>query len=129
MRVITIQEENHGHIGIAMTYADAVHFLVKENWLSELFEVYESGLQDTCLIIDSLGEEWFATILHWTIEQFNEYFDCCFYLQEEEVYEVAQVTSFWLRADGSLAQYLRSLCNLNNFEGKTLCILPIAFIP
>lgn len=89
MRVITIEEENHGQIGIAMTYADAVHMLVNQNWLSELYEIYDSSFQDTRLIVDDLGAEWFTTILHWTMEQFNEYFDGCFYLNSEEVYEVA----------------------------------------
>ena len=40
MRVVTIEEDNHGQIGIAMTYADAVHFLVNEGWLHESTEVY-----------------------------------------------------------------------------------------
>lgn len=89
MVVYIIKEENHGMIGIAMTYTAAVHFLVNQNWLSELTEIYDSSFQDTRSIIDDLGEEWFVTILHWTMEQFNEYFDGCFYLNSEEVYEVA----------------------------------------
>ena len=39
MRVITVEEENHGMIGIAKSYADAVHMLVNQDWLSELTEV------------------------------------------------------------------------------------------
>ena len=31
MRVVTIEEDNHGMIGIAKTYADAVHFLVNND--------------------------------------------------------------------------------------------------
>ncbi len=89
MRVITIQEENHGHICIAKTYADAVHFLVKDGWLSELTAVYKEDFDTTVLVIDDLGAEWFAKMLHWTMEKFNEYFDGCFYLNSEEVYEVA----------------------------------------
>lgn len=89
MRVITIQEENHGYIGIAKTYADAVHMLVNQDWLSELTEVYKEGFEDTVTVIEDLGENWFQVILHWTMQEFGLYFDGCFYLDSEEVYEVA----------------------------------------
>jgi len=87
MRVITIEEDNHGLIGIAKTYADAVHFLVKDNWLNELTEIY-LGDEIYKTIIEDLGEEWFAVMLNWSIEKFNEYFEGCFYLNDVEVYEV-----------------------------------------
>lgn len=89
MQVITVEEDNHGQIGIASNYQNAIHFLVNENWLDELTEVYDSGFQDTKLLLDLLGEEWLTTILNWTLEQFNEFFDGCFYLNEVSVYEVA----------------------------------------
>ena len=90
MRVITIQEENHGYIGIAKTYADAVHFLVKNDWLSELTEVYKEGdFEEVTTIAEDLGEDWFQKMLHWSMDEFAEYFDGCFYLNSEEVYEVA----------------------------------------
>ena len=88
MRVVTIEEDNHGQIGIASNYQNAIHFLVNEHWLDELTEVYDSGFQDTKLLLDLLGEEWLATILNWTLEKFNEFFDGCFYLNEVTVYEV-----------------------------------------
>ena len=49
MRVVTVTEDNHGQIGIASNYQNAIHFLVNENWLDELTEVYDSGFQDYCL--------------------------------------------------------------------------------
>lgn len=96
MKVVTIEEDNHGQIGIASNYQNAIHFLVNENWLDELTEVYDSGFQDTKLLLDLLGEEWLTTILNWTLEKFNEFFDCCFYLNEVTVYEVDQSTSLML---------------------------------
>lgn len=87
MRVITISEDNHGLIGIAKSYADAVHFLVKENWLSELTEVIKADETETTVIQD-LGEEWFTKMLHWSMEEFCDYFEGCFYLNSENVYEV-----------------------------------------
>lgn len=89
MRVVTVAEENHGQIGIASTYENAVHFLVNTDWLSELTEVYRDGFDDTCPIVEDLGTEWLAELLGWSMEKFNEYFDGCFYLESEEVYEVA----------------------------------------
>ena len=88
MKVITIEEDSHGQIGIASNYQNAIHFLVNENWLDESTEVYDSGFQDTKLLIDLLGEEWLTTTLNWTLEKFNEFFDCYFYLNEVSVYEV-----------------------------------------
>lgn len=86
MRVITISEDNHGLIGIAKTYADAVCFLVEEHWLSELTEVIKSDETETTVIQD-LGEEWFAKMLEWSMEQFCDYFEGCFYLNSKSVYE------------------------------------------
>ena len=88
MRVVTVAEDNHGQIGIAMTYADAVHFLVNENWLSELTEVYY-GDEVYKTVVEDLGEDWLAVMLDWSMEQFCEYFEGYFYLDSIEVYEVA----------------------------------------
>lgn len=87
MRVITIEEDNHGMIGIAKTYADAIHFLVKDNWLNELTEIY-LGDEVYKTVIEDLGEEWFAVMVNWSMKKFNEYFEGCFYLNDVGVYEV-----------------------------------------
>lgn len=87
MRVVTIEEDNHGLIGIAMTYADAVHMLVNENWLNELTELYD-GDGNYKTVIEDLGEEWFAKMLEWSMDKFNEYFEGCFFLNSHSVYEV-----------------------------------------
>ena len=86
MRAVTIEEDNHGQIGIAMTYADAVHFLVNDGWLNELTEVYYGdGVYKT--VIEGLGENWFEVMLGWSIEKFCDYFGDYFYLNEVSVYE------------------------------------------
>ena len=97
MRVITIEEDNHGQIGIAKTYADAVHFLVNDSWLSALTEIY-CGDEVYKTVLEDLGEDWLAVMLDWSMEKFCEYFAGLFYLDSVEVYEVAQLTS--LIADG-----------------------------
>ena len=97
MRVVTIEEDNHGQIGIAKTYEDAVHFLINDGWLSALTEIY-CGDEVYKTVIEDLGENWLAVMLDWSMEKFCEYFEGCFYLSNVEVYEVAQSTS--LIADG-----------------------------
>lgn len=92
MRVVTIEEDNHGMIGIAKTYADAVHFLVNDSWLGALTEIY-CGDEVYKTVIEDLGENWLAVILNWSMEKFCEYFEGLFYLDSVEVYEVAQSTS------------------------------------
>lgn len=125
MQVITVEEDNHGQIGIASNYQNAIHFLVNENWLNELTEVYDSGFQDTKLLLDLLGEEWLATILNWTLEQFNEFFDGCFYLNEVSVYEVAQSTSKASaprqRMSGAVFHYTTTLTNLSSEKCRKSC--------
>ena len=88
MRVVTIEEDNHGMIGIAKTYADAIYFLVNNGWLSASTEIY---CDDEIFkpVIEDLGEDWFAVMLDWSMEKFCEYFEGYFYLDSIEVYEVA----------------------------------------
>ena len=88
MRVVIIKEDNHGVIGIAKTYADAVHFLVNDGSLSSFTEIY-CGDEVYKTVIEDLGEDWLAVMLDWSIEKFCEYFEGLFYLDSVEVYEVA----------------------------------------
>ena len=85
--VVTIQEDNHGLIGIAKDYPSAIDFLINENWLDKKFEVWVDN-EDylTQSIKDKLGENWKEIISTWDTEQFNNYFDGNFYLAIEEVY-------------------------------------------
>ena len=86
--VITIQEDNHGLIGIAKNYISAIDFLIKQNWLDEKYEVLVDdafGLTES--IAYHLGESWKDIIKNnWDIEQFNMFFEGSFYLNIEEVY-------------------------------------------
>ena len=104
MRVITIEEDNHGMIGIAKTYADAVHFLVNDCWLSAFTEIY-CGDEVYKTVIEDLGEDWLAVMLDWSMEKFCKYFAGLFYLDSVEVYEVVQST-FYLRPAKKIKKYL-----------------------
>lgn len=85
MNVINIDEECHGHIGIAADYQAAISFLVNKNWLASFTEVY--AIDDKWRSLkDMFGDEWEKTIRSWTLNQFNEVFDGCFYLRDEPLY-------------------------------------------
>jgi hypothetical protein len=86
--VITVQEDNHGLIGIAKDYPSAIDFLVNENWLDGKFEVWvDNEISLTQTLEDHLGELWYVAIRdEWNIEQFNNFFEGNFYLIIEEVY-------------------------------------------
>ena len=54
--------------------------------LDKNFEFYDGNYGNTKTILEDLGEEWKSVILSWGTEKFNEYFDCLFYLNIEEIY-------------------------------------------
>ena len=84
--VITIEEDNHGLIGIAETFSDAIDFLISQDWLNEKCEMYD-GDGNYKTIIEDLGVSWVDTILSWDWYKFNEYFEGLFYLNVEQVYK------------------------------------------
>lgn len=87
MKVILINEDNHGLIGVAKTYKDAVMFLINDHWLTDHTEVFTSDYSfETAWICEVLGEDWVDVIRdEWTINTFNDYFCDSFMLNEEEV--------------------------------------------
>ena len=84
--VIVIEEDNHGLIGIAETYADVVDFLIQWKWLDEDYEVYVDSYGNTEPIKKQLGKDWKAILSKWTQTKFNEYFEGCFFLDEYKLH-------------------------------------------
>lgn len=88
MKVITINEENHGYIGIAKDYYSAISFLINDYWLTADYEIYNEDRGNWVRICECLGEDWVDKILSWDIENFNEVFGIGYInLTEEEVIE------------------------------------------
>lgn len=87
--VITIEEENHGLIGIAETYADAIDYLIKAKQLDENYEVWSGDYGNTKPIKKALGKTWAKQIFCWTLDYFNNYFDGCFYLNEYKLHRAS----------------------------------------
>lgn len=84
MKVIKIESEIHGFIGLAKNCASAIKFLYNTKQLSENTEIWDEEeqvwrpLKELCDI-----EE----ILSLDLKSFNDIFDCVFSLEEIEVYE------------------------------------------
>ncbi len=86
MTVITIVEDNHGLIGIASGYEDAVDYLIEKKWLDGDDEYCDSN-ENIAPLKYLLGADWEEKIASWNIKIFNEFFEGCFYLQMMEVHE------------------------------------------
>ena len=85
--VVLIEEDNHGLIGVAETYADAIVFLIKGKWLDENFQVWADDYGSTKPITEDLGSTWEKQLPHWELEYFNNYFEGSFYLRIENVFK------------------------------------------
>ena len=95
MKVITIHEENHGFIGTAITMKAAFQFLIKENWLTFGYKIYDKATESWYTIHDVFAskglEETRENLLAWALENQDNYYvwdgGFCFYkdtLCEEE---------------------------------------------
>lgn len=88
MKVLLINEDNHGVIGVAKDVDSVVSFLIKENWLHENTDIcHDEGdgwtwdpIKEVC------GKDWEHFLRSLTVEQFNEVWEGCFYLEEEKVF-------------------------------------------
>ena len=83
--VIIIKEENHGLIGIAKDYKNAICFLIDNDWLGAESEVFYNNCWHPIDLV--FGEHWQDKILALDFDEFREFFDGWIYLQEEEIFE------------------------------------------
>ena len=86
MKVINIDEECHGHIGIATNIKTAIDLLIKKSWLTWYSEVSPDG-DGWKSMKDLFGDEWEKEVRSWTLDHFNDVFEGCFYLREENLYD------------------------------------------
>ena len=91
MTIINVNEENHGHIVLALCYRSAIDFLTYYNWLTADTEIsfWSDKINDFDLMTVShaLGENWEEQIYNLTIDEFNDMFEGSFWLCPERVYE------------------------------------------
>ena len=84
MKVIRIEEENHGFIGVANSYRNAVKWLIGNKWLADYTEIYDDETDSWIQVRDRFGEDWADLMTDkWNIYDFNDYWDGSFYLTTE----------------------------------------------
>lgn len=93
MKVIVVHEDNHGIIGVAKCEGTqarwAVELLIEGRWLTDNTDIYhetEDGEACWDTVKQVYGEHWEDFMKNLTIDEFNEIWDGCFYLREEEVF-------------------------------------------
>lgn len=88
MNVITINEDNHGMIGIALNYYNAVKWLIDDGWIDDYTEVAEHSENNNCnwVRLNEIYEDWADRMLNeWDINNFNEFWEGSFYLDSVKV--------------------------------------------
>ena len=89
MKVIQIVEENHGHIGTAVSMKAAFQYLVEADWLTFSTDVW---LFDSWVAISDIFEQngWQQTkeeLVYWALHHNPELWDGMFYFSEDELIE------------------------------------------
>jgi hypothetical protein len=89
MKVIHIDEENHGHIGTAVSMKAAFQYLVRAKWLTFDTEVW---LFDSWATIGEIFDDngWQKTkeeLVYWALHRNGEVWDGMFYFSEDELIE------------------------------------------
>lgn len=86
MNVILINEDNHGQIGVALNYYNAVLWLIKKRWIYGSMEVWSERLDDCVPLKEELGEDWADEMVErWTPDDFNSFWRGDFYLESDRV--------------------------------------------
>lgn len=91
MKVIVIEEECHGFIGIVQDEKDIVNFLMEEDWLNAGTGIptFNSTKKEWEYpsIENVLGENWKRILKSKSLEELNDIFDGSFWFREEKVYK------------------------------------------
>lgn len=85
MKVVVINEDCHGDIGIAANYPYAIDFLIEKDWLSGNTEVW---INHRGFLLKEVFDDWRKEVKSWDIKKFNDFFCDSFSLREVEVYGV-----------------------------------------
>lgn len=87
MKIILIEEENHGFIG-AVTRKDLIlPWLVRNNWMNQFTEIYDEKMNDYRSLRDIFGLTWYQSLAALNFDDLCDLFDGVLYFSEEEVWE------------------------------------------
>ena len=87
MKIIMIEEENHGPIG-AVTRKDLIlPWLVRNNWVNQFTEIYDEKIDDYQPLKDIFDLTWYQSLITLNFDDLCELFGGIFYFSETEVWE------------------------------------------
>lgn len=99
MKVLLINEDNHGVIGVARCEGEqakwAVELLIEKEWLTGNTDIYhkiENNDYDWDTVKQVYGEHWEDFMKNLTINEFNELWEGCFYLEAFDIHGINNVT-------------------------------------
>ena len=84
-KVIIINEECHGFIGVAHDVPSAIDFLIEEGWLHELTEIFAANKSWTTVQAE-FGNNWEEHFKSLSFDDLRDVFDGCFCFREEKVW-------------------------------------------
>lgn len=84
-KVIIINEECHGFIGVAHNVPSIIDFLVENGWLQKGTEIFIANKGWTAVQTE-FGSNWKEHFKSLSFDDLQDLFDGCFYFQEEEVW-------------------------------------------
>ena len=91
MNVILIYEDNHGLVGVANNYYNAVKLLIADDWISDTTEICigeNKNSYEWKPLKEVFGEDWADKMLEqWDIENFNDYWRDTFLLELVKVFQ------------------------------------------
>ena len=86
--VIVIREDSHGTVGVAETLNGVFKCLYDGGWLYDGLEIWEEGSEEFVALIQTFGLNWNLKLEEKikTINNFNDFFEGCFYLEKFRLY-------------------------------------------
>ena len=87
MKVIIINEENHGFIGVAKNMDSAFRFLIEEDWIDGLWDEDTQNYVHHDVLIEKYNAKSLFDLLKMLYENDDNAFDGMFYFYEESVFE------------------------------------------
>lgn len=89
MRVIRINEESHGFIGIAKDIPSAFHMLLSEHWITDETEFYPPSGQMVTFrnLYINHSKTPIMELLYMYLDLNHDWFDGMFYFYEDNIYE------------------------------------------
>ena len=87
MKIILIEEDNHGLIGAVARKDLILPWLVRNNWLDQFTEIYDEKTSEYQSLENIFGLTWYQSLIALEFDNLCDLFDGTFGFYEEEVWE------------------------------------------